>query len=216
LIKCEDLHVSYGKKEVLKHISLTIPESKITAIMGRTGCGKTTLLYALAGIIPNIIEAEVKGSVDRRHDSFFVFQNVDDQLLGTTCGEVVEVLAGRKVDPAKYMGVVGLDVQPDDDPFELSFGQKQLLVLASALASKKQILFLDEPTYGLDWEQANQLYKNLKKSGLTIVVAEHDSELVHRYADGLVVLADGKVFANGQPAELLKKKEVGGCGIKLI
>lgn len=204
--------------KALKGIDLTIPEGKITAVIGQTGSGKSTLVQHLNGLL---IPTEGSIDIDGFHLSNaskpkdiktlrkkvgLVFQFPEYQLFEETIGK--DIAFGPKNFGAseeeaeelakKAIKVVGLDESYlERSPFDLSGGQKRRVAIAGILVLDPDILVLDEPTAGLDPQGAKemmQLFMDLnKKEGKTILLVSHDMEHVLNYCDEVVVLDDGKV-----------------------
>ncbi len=228
-----------SSKPALDSITLSVGRGEFVALMGRTGCGKTTLLLTLNGIIPKSIAGTFGGGVSVFGEDIathsvaenasrvaFVFQDANDQLFCETCREEIafglklrgveeKEIARRVKTSLASVGLVGFG---EREPFSLSQGQKQKLCLATAIASGAPVLALDEPVASLDYENAKHVYSilsRLKKQGKTIVVVEHDSEFAAKHADRVVILDGGGIAEDGSPA-ILSKKKVSRYGIKRV
>ena len=203
----------------LKGIDLSIPEGKVTAIIGQTGSGKSTLVQHLNGLlIPTSGSLEVcgfhiqpllkiKDIKKLRKEVGLVFQFPEYQLFEETIEK--DIAFGPKnfgVDEdqanelvRKVLPLVGLDESfLERSPFELSGGQKRRVAIAGILILNPKVLVLDEPTAGLDPQGAKEmmtLFMNLnKKEGKTVLLVSHDMEHVMRYCDHVIVLDHGKVL----------------------
>ncbi|MCU1512985.1 MAG: transporter [Microbacteriaceae bacterium] len=214
----------------LQHIDLVIPWGQLTAILGPTNAGKTTLCLMLAGLVPHQLPGEFSGSVVvagedsaelgqekiaqlTRHVGS-VFQNPESQLFGLTVEEDVAfgqenlMVAAAQIrsTTAEVLAVVGLGGFEKRSPYRLSGGQKQRVAIAAALALHPQVLALDEPISELDpigKAEVLEVVRALKDEGsATIVVADHDAEWVLEIADRVVILAAGSIVASGTPAEV--------------
>ncbi|MEM0475220.1 MAG: ABC transporter ATP-binding protein [Candidatus Norongarragalinales archaeon] len=223
----------------LRGVSLRVSRGEFTALMGRTGCGKTTLLLTLNGIIPKTIRGEFAGEVRVLGESVaqatfarmaeriaFVFQDPSDQLFCETAREEIAFglrlrgLSEKEVNSRvkNSLRAVGLAGFEECDPLALSQGQKQKLCLATALATGAPVLALDEPAASLDYENASRVYEilsRLNSTGKTILVVEHDSDVVARYADRVVILENGVVVEDAAPS-ILKSKRVARYGVKPV
>ncbi len=231
-IKINHLSYIYLKKtpnevKALDDVSLELPEGKITAIIGHTGSGKSTLVQTLNGLI-----TPTEGSVEigdfivsnnpkknkrikelRKHVSI-VFQFPEYQLFEETVERDVayglknygykEVEALEKAH--KALEEVGLDESfYKRSPFELSGGEKRRVAIAGIIAIEPEILVLDEPTAGLDPLGSKiilDLIKKLNKEGKTIILVTHDMNIVLNHADHVVVINDSKIAFEGTPSEL--------------
>ncbi|MCD6121109.1 MAG: ATP-binding cassette domain-containing protein [Spirochaetales bacterium] len=194
LIKLKDLSVTFPSQKlpVLENISLEIKEGDRFLLVGRSGIGKSTLLYLLANIIPAMIYAEIKGSIIRRDfNTAIVMQNPPSQMVTPSVEqEIAFALENRglprkiirkKVDNALITtGIFNLKY---NKPYELSGGEMQKVSLAAAIASEPDLLLLDEPTSFLDGESSDNLIKLLKfvAAKTAIVVIEHKTELFLKY-----------------------------------
>ncbi|MDZ7586127.1 MAG: ABC transporter ATP-binding protein [Patescibacteria group bacterium] len=208
---------SYSKNQlVLKNINLTIKPGSFLAITGINGSGKSTLAYMLNGLIPHQIKGCFSGqvtidSISTRDKpvSFFaakvslVFQNPDFSLFNLTVKE--ELAFGLKnlhhtdLDQkiAHALKQVRMFKYLNRDPQSLSFGQKQKICLACALALNPDYLVLDEPTAMLDQPSAIELYQilvQLHQQGKTIIVIEHHQEFITKYAQSTLKLHQGQIY----------------------
>ena len=201
----------------LKDINLNIEEGKITAIIGKTGSGKSTLVEHLnALLVPSsgsleiedtiILPGKNKGLKALRKKVGLVFQFSEYQLFEETI--LKDVAFGPKnygaseqeaIAKAKLaLKMVGIDESYyETSPFDLSGGQKRRIAIAGILALEPKIIVLDEPTAGLDpkgsQEMIDLFVKLNKKAGITVILVTHDNEIVYNYADNTVLMADGEV-----------------------
>lgn len=216
----------------LKDINLNIEEGKITAIIGKTGSGKSTLVEHLnALLVPSSGSLEIedtiilpgkknKGLKALRKKVGLVFQFSEYQLFEETI--LKDVAFGPKnygaseqeaIAKAKLaLKMVGIDeIYYETSPFDLSGGQKRRIAIAGILALEPKIIVLDEPTAGLDpkgsQEMIDLFVKLNKKAGITVILVTHDNEIVYNYADNTVLMADGEVKYSGNTLELFNDKE---------
>ena len=216
----------------LKDINLNIEEGKITAIIGKTGSGKSTLVEHLnALLVPSSGSLEIedttivpgkknKGLKALRKKVGLVFQFSEYQLFEETI--LKDVAFGPKnygaseqeaIAKAKLaLKMVGIDESYyETSPFDLSGGQKRRIAIAGILALEPKIIVLDEPTAGLDpkgsQEMIDLFVKLNKKAGITVILVTHDNEIVYNYADNTVLMADGEVKYSGDTLELFNDKE---------
>lgn len=216
----------------LKDINLNIEEGKITAIIGKTGSGKSTLVEHLnALLVPSSGSLEIedtiilpgkknKGLKALRKKVGLVFQFSEYQLFEETI--LKDVAFGPKnygaseqeaIAKAKLaLKMVGIDESYyETSPFDLSGGQKRRIAIAGILALEPKIVVLDEPTAGLDpkgsQEMIDLFVKLNKKAGITVILVTHDNEIVYNYADNTVLMADGEVKYSGSTLELFNDKE---------
>ncbi|MFZ0449203.1 MAG: energy-coupling factor transporter ATPase [Desulfatiglandaceae bacterium] len=234
MIEARGLIFKYEKSgdPVLKDISLEILEGTYVAIIGPNGCGKSSLLRHLDGLLlPDKGELLVDGMRTRDTGSLreirrmvgMVFQNPDTQIVGTTVEEDVSFGPGNlglppleireRVDTA--LDLVGMKKYAKRPPHTLSSGEKQLVAIAGVLAMHPKYIALDEPTAYLDPSARMIVFRVLKKlhqEGIAIIhVTHHMEEIVD--ADEIFVMNGGKIIQRGKPAEVLTRiawlKELG-------
>lgn len=217
--------------EALNGVSLEIKEGSFTCLVGQTGCGKSTLIQHLNGLlIPSSGEVVVgeyintrgnrkmrKKIRDLRRKVGLVFQFSENQLFEETVESDVAFgplnFGAKKEDALKIahdaLNQLGLDESfYQKSPFDLSGGEKRRVAIAGVLALKPDILVLDEPTAGLDPRGTRELLnliKDLNKDGTTIILVTHDINIVYEYATDVVVMHNGKVVEASSPAELFKE-----------
>lgn len=235
VIEFKNLTFYYPLAEVpaLKNINLTIYEGEYVAILGLNGAGKTTLLLCLNGIIPNMIMGHLEGDVfingmnTREYPTRelakivgMVFDNPEFQLTQTSVAEEVALgleNLGIPVDAMRLiinevLETVGMDGLQSRSPFELSGGQQQRLAIASALAMRPEIFVMDEPTSNIDpigKEEVIAVAAKLnKEKKMTVLLAEHEVEVIAQYADHLIVIDKGEIVLDGTPHEVFKKIDV--------
>ena len=217
----------------INDIDLNIKEGEITAIIGETGSGKSTLVQHLnALLLPNkgrievldhVIEAEKKnkGLKALRKDVGLVFQFSEYQLFEETI--LKDVAFGPKnfgvdeqsalLKAKEALKMVGIEESYyQRSPLELSGGQKRRVAIAGILAIEPKILVLDKPTAGLDPVGAMEmidLFISLNKNlGTTIIIVSHDNEMVYNYADNVVLMADGNVKYSGDTLSLFNNDDL--------
>lgn len=220
----EDVRFSYpGRPASLKGISFSIKKGKKVAVVGPNGAGKTTLLLMCNGtLVPENGKIFVNGeeiAYDRaalrnvRSRVGLVFQNSDSQLFAPSVFSDVafgpmnlhlpeKEIRERVSDSLFAVGLAGYEKRP---PHHLSGGEKKRVAIAGILAMRPDILVADEPTASLDPATAAEimdLLDELHEDGTTILLSTHDVELAYRWADEVILLADGKVLHQGQPAEV--------------
>ena len=212
----------------LHHITVTIPNDTLTLVTGPTGSGKTTLARVLAGFIPSYIEAAVEGqarvlgqevndeSAGLVHRVGFVFDNPFDQLTGATRSLFDEVAfplenAGAEPDEIESrvmsaLSSVGLEDRAAQHPREISGGQSQRLAMATVLATRHDLVVLDDPASQLDpvgRQEIVGLVDTVRRSGVSVVVVANDLEPWLPMSDLLVVLEAGGLLCAGAPRRVL-------------
>jgi energy-coupling factor transport system ATP-binding protein len=221
----EEVYYSYpGGVQALKGVSITVYERELLTVMGRTGCGKTTLLKHLNGLLkPSRGRVIVDGfdtcKVDQKtlaRLSGYLFQNPNLHLLADTVEEEIALtLRGRglKGDELKKaleetLERFGIAHLRDRYPRYLSGGERQWIAFASVAAGDPKLLLLDEPTRGMDELLKSRLIGYVKEftgRGGTAVMATHDVELAASAADRIILLSDGEVVASGERRKILSK-----------
>lgn len=218
--------------KALEDVSLDIDLGKITAIIGATGSGKTTLVQHLNGLLlPSkgfltvndfTIKADEKPKKikDLRKQVGLVFQFAEYQLFEETL--IKDVAFGPKnfgvseqeAEEIAIRALVTVGLDPKDfnkSPLELSGGQKRRVAIAGILAMAPSILVLDEPTAGLDPQGAKsmmELFTMLnKEKGITVLIVTHNMEHVLEYCDEVVVLESGKVIMHTDKKEFFKNDQ---------
>ncbi len=224
MIELIDVRKSFGSQVVLNGVRLSIPEGKITVILGPSGEGKSVLLKHLIGLIaPDSGQVRVDGmdlanlgvremtEFRKRFgmlfqsaalfDSMTVEENVAFPMREHTPLTPVEIL--KKV--GEKLALVGLEGSRHKMPSELSGGMRKRVGLARAIALEPRIILYDEPTTGLDplmTASINQLIvETQKKLRLTSVLISHDIEATFEVADYVAMLHQGTIIASGSPAQ---------------
>ena len=217
----------------INDIDLELEEGKITAIIGETGSGKSTLVQHLnALLLPNkgrlvILDHEIesdkknRGLKSLRKDVGLVFQFSEYQLFEETIlkdvafgpknfGDDEETALNKAKKALKLVGIP--ESYYERSPLELSGGQKRRVAIAGIIAIEPKILVLDEPTAGLDpvgaMEMINLFISLNKNMGTTIIIVSHDNEVVYNYADNVVLMADGSVRYSGDTLSLFNNDEL--------
>ena len=225
LVELRDVTIGYGDRPVLQNLSLRVPRGKVTALMGASGGGKTTVLRLIGGQQRAqsgavLLEGQDVGAMDeqrlyatrRRMGMLFqfgalftdlsVFDNVAFPLREHT--RLTEPLVRDIV--LMKLGAVGLRGARDLMPSEISGGMARRVALARAIALDPELVMYDEPFAGLDpisLGTAARLIRQLNDAlGITSIVVSHDVAETFQIADQVIILADGKVAAQGTPAEV--------------
>ncbi len=191
-------------KGLLQDVNVSIQKSSMVAILGASGCGKTTLLksfYGKTSFQGSIILADMK-VVKKNYRKLckklgLVMQNPQNQFVTQ---KVIEEVAfnSQKENYLEYLKEFGLFTYQNYSPYMLSQGQQRKLAVLSVLLGEQEILLLDEPTYAQDNDATQQimqlLSKKAKEEGLTIVFTTHDVALAYEYADQILQIEKGRVY----------------------
>jgi ABC-2 type transport system ATP-binding protein len=204
----------YGSKAAVAGLSLTAARDRVTAILGPNGAGKTTTIETCEGYRrPDAGTVRVLG-LDPVRDARELRPRVGVMLqsggipTAARAAEYLNVLArfyARPVDPAYLIGRLGLE-SCGRTPFRrLSGGQQQRLSLAAAVIGRPELVFLDEPTAGLDPQARHatwELIGDLRAAGTAVILATHYMEEAEELADEIVIVDHGQVAVSGTPEEL--------------
>ncbi len=203
-IQVHELKKSYGENQVLKGLNFQIEKGEIFALLGINGAGKTTTLECIENL--------------RKYDSGSITVNgkMGIQLQSSSLPahikamEAVKLFSkwrGATIDSA-MLNSLGIKEIEKKEYNKMSTGQKRRLHLALALIGNPDIVFLDEPTAGLDVEgriAIHEQIRNLKAQGKTIILASHDMAEVESLCDRLAILKSGNIVFYGSPSELTDK-----------
>lgn len=225
LIKCESVHLAYDETVILSDVSLSIAQHEVVTILGGSGCGKTTLLRTLVGLLPpsagdvrifgeRLYTLSVRKRAHLLRRTGMLFQQ--DALFGSLSVLENVMLPLRELTrlPAPVMtemarmklALVGLAALGNRLPAELSGGQRKRVGLARASVMDPRIIFCDEPTAALDPIVAAQLDQTLLRFrdvlGITIVAVTHDLNTIETISDRAIMLGRGRILAVGTVAEL--------------
>ena len=228
-IAIEGLRFSYNGHPALQDVTLDVRHGEFVALMGRNGSGKTTLLKQLVGLLRpdrgsvRIEDGDSKRFLDTRDTAVeeiirtvgYVPQNPNALLFNDTVRQELNFTRRGHglpdADNGELLEVLSLAAHADRYPRDLSVGERQRVALASILVAGPQILLLDEPTRGLDYQQKEALTAFLlreKASGRTIIMATHDVELVAQCADRVILLGEGQVVVDGPVRQVMSESLV--------
>lgn len=239
-LSVEDEFTGNGQKEILRDVSLTIETGKLVVVTGPNGGGKSTMAKMIAGILkPNqgqiLLDGEDVTDLDitqraTRGISFAFQQPV--RFKGITVRDLINLASGREISDCEacgYLKEVGLcarDYIDREVNASLSGGEIKRIEIATVMARKTKLTIFDEPEAGIDLWSFNNLidvFKNLRKeiNGSMLIISHQ--ERILDIADGIIVIADGKVMARGKKEEVLPEllREdcqycVGGKGRRVV
>ena len=220
-ITLDNLAIGYDRQPVLSGISLSIARGSFTAILGANGSGKSTLLKTLLGLQPpiagkiQIAAPAVFGYVPQaiQFDPLFLLTGFEVALMGVygrvNAGHFVP--QNERAFVRECLRATGAEEFACKKFSELSGGQKQRVLIARALATKPDVLVLDEPTAGVDAAATHALLEFISQihaeRKLTILLVTHDLPLVRKHAQQIVWLHQGKIL-HGTAAELLSRERM--------
>ncbi|NEP09262.1 MAG: ABC transporter ATP-binding protein [Symploca sp. SIO2C1] len=221
-IKVSQLGFSYPNQlQVLQDISLTINSGERVGLIGPNGAGKSTLFLSICGILkPTAGEILLFGKPvvmgEFRPEIGLVFQNPNDQLFCPSVWDDVafgpenmglsETEIEHQVQEA--LAVTGIQKLAERVPHHLSGGEKCMVAIAGVLAMRPKLILYDEPSANLDMRSRRRLINFLQTSRETRLISSHDLELIIEVCDRVLLLDQGKLFADGNPREVMKDKQL--------
>ena len=229
MIQLEHVSFSYTDQgPTVQDVSFHAGKGEFIAILGANGAGKTTTVRLIDGLIrPTAGKVLIHGAdtsvspvSERARLVGFLFQNPDRQICKNTVREEIlfglktvrgdegeEALNARCEEILKDFGFSG-----DEEPFSLSRGQRQRVALASILAVEPEVLILDEPTTGLDYLECCHIMDRIRRMNeekqVTVIMVCHDMEVVLDYASRALVMAGGRLLADGPVPEIFRNTEL--------
>ena len=202
-------------RPVLREVSLQLRRGEVCAVVGANGSGKSTLASLAVGLrAPDrgrvVFDGRPIGRIAARELARrvgFVFQNPEHQFVTDRVIDEVRfsMLELPEETVTATLKALHLEALAERNPFALSHGQKRRLSAATMLVAPKELLVLDEPTFGQDpsaLEELLQMLDTLAKAGTAVIMVTHDMDLVWRRADRMVVMHDGAILADGDPRAL--------------
>lgn len=217
-IVCRDLRKTYeGKVEAVRGVNLEIRAGECFGLLGPNGAGKTTTIEILEGLLePTSGQVEILGQRWTTHSRQLREQlgvSLQETRLSEklTVRETIELFASFYAQPRsahEVMEELQLTEKAEAMVGKLSGGQRQRLAVATALVGNPKILFLDEPTTGLDPQSRRQLWdliRGFQKAGGTVLLTTHYMDEAEKLCDRLAIVDHGEVIAEGSPAELIEK-----------
>ena len=229
IIECRDVKRHFGGIRALDGVSFTVAEGELIGLVGPNGSGKTTLVNLLSGALrPSSGQITIDGrsivdlpahrlahfgvartyQIPRPFGSMTVRDNV---ALAIMFGRSATSLAAARGAAHEHLDLVGLDGHADALPGEINLHERQLLEIARALATRPRVLLLDEALAGLnpaEVDNAAGVVRRVHESGIAIVLVEHVLRVVNQLATRIVVLDQGRLLAEGEPAAVMRNADV--------
>ncbi|AQP44830.1 ABC transporter ATP-binding protein [Tessaracoccus flavus] len=206
-LSASSIIVRYGEKVAVAGVDLSLRQGEVTALMGRNGCGKSSLLWALhgagrrdGGTVSRSAEAGIALVPQTPSDLLYLTSvaaecSASDRSAEVPDGTTLALL--RRLVPG---------IEPDAHPRDLSEGQKLAVVLAVELAGNPAVVLLDEPTRGLDYaakHALSEIIAGMAADGRAVLIATHDVEMVAQTCERVVVMAEGEVVSDGPTRDVL-------------
>ena len=238
LLQTIDLKRYFGETRAVDNVNLTIEEGEFVSLVGPNGAGKTSLINVISALLQaesgkilfqgqDITHASVTERVKAGIARSFQLVNVFDDLsafdnvalaIFSREGKTMHLGSLAHLDQAvtdeadTILGQFGLASKRDGNARDLAQGERKLLDVALAYALKPKLLFLDEPTSGVSTRDKGQIMDTIasvvRAEGITAVTVEHDMDVVFKYSDRIVVMAQGAVLAQGTPDEIRGNEQV--------
>ena len=226
IIEVHNLTKHYGPVHALRGVSFEVQEGEVFGLLGPNGAGKTSTVEILEGLRPPDGGLVSVCGLDPQSPGAAFKQEIGAVLQATALpdklrvGEAISMFASfykRRRDPSALLKRFGLEEKRNAFYSQLSGGQKQRLALAMSLVNEPRVLFLDEPTAGLDPQVRREIYtiiEELKKERKTILLTTHYIEEAEKLCDRVAIVDQGRVIAQGTPREL-KQRSAGTTRIEL-
>lgn len=225
MLEVKKLKKSFGKKEVLKGIDLTVNKGEIVGIIGPSGCGKSTFLRSI-----NFLEEPTSGTItflgekiDSDKEITFLRRKVGMVFQHFNLFDNMTVLKNIILAPVRLnildkkeaikearvlLKKIGLLDKENFYPSELSGGQKQRVAIIRTLLMKPELILFDEPTSALDPEmigEVTNLMREIAKEGMTMIIVSHEMNFIRKFCTRVLYMEDGKILCDGMPKEIFEK-----------
>ncbi|MCW8878267.1 MAG: ABC transporter ATP-binding protein [Kangiellaceae bacterium] len=217
IAKIQNLSKSFVKLKALNSISMQLQAGKVISVLGPNGAGKTTLINLMLGrLAPDQGEIDIFGyqpgdiNLKRLCGAMLQISNLPETL---TIREHIELFQSYYAEPMSYQKVIslaGLENIENRKSKDLSGGQKQRLLFALSICGNPKLLFLDEPSVGMDVSARKSLWlaiESLKKEGTSIVLTTHYLEEADQLSDEIIMLNQGRIIHQGTPESIKAKTQ---------
>ena len=222
ILAVSDLSKKYGELVAVDRVSFSVHRQEIFGILGPNGAGKTSTLEMIETLRPIDAGSVILDGLDIRRNSRQVQQRIGVQLQSASFFEKLNLkelllllgeLYGWVVDPMKLLGEVDLQDRAKAQVGELSGGQQQRFSIAAALVNDPLLVFMDEPTTGLDPQARRHLWgviRRIRSEGKTVVLTTHYMEEAEELCDRVAIMDRGRIVADASPQELIGKLVASG------
>lgn len=227
MIEVEDIYFSYGKRRILNGVSFSIERGQFICVLGENGCGKTTLLKLMLGLlkpekgritlygqdIRQMTERELAKKVayiPQSHTPPFPFEVMDVVLMGRTphLSKTCRPTAGDIEIARQSLERLGILEYADKRYTELSGGQRQMVIIARALTQQPDLLIMDEPTASLDFGNQYLVLTQMLRlaaEGLSVLMVTHDPDHALYCADQIIAMKDGRIIRQGETKAVISE-----------
>ena len=227
-MKVENLHFSYGNHEVLKGVSFGVEDSGFVSLLGPNGAGKSTLFKCMLGLLqPDHGSVHICGRdirtmpaaelshrvayIPQSHSPVFNFSVFDMVLMGTTAQLSRFASPGKRQEELAEAAMerIGISYLRNRGCSNISGGERQLALIARAIAQQAKILVMDEPSASLDYGnklRVMETVKGLTREGYTVIQSTHDPDQAYLYSDQILALYGGQILADGTPRETISSQ----------
>jgi branched-chain amino acid transport system permease protein len=229
LVEAREVTKHFGGIQALRGVSMSLSAGELVGLVGPNGSGKTTLVNLLSGAFAptsgsiTVDETEIAGvaphrivhlGIARTHQIPKPFNSLtvrDNVVVAIMFGRERRGLAASRLAAEEYLSMMGLDALGDVRPNEINLHERQLLEMARAMATRPKVLLLDEALAGLnpvEIDNAVGVVRRIHDSGVSIVLVEHLLRVVNQLATRIVVLDQGRLLAEGDPATVMRDPAV--------
>ena len=220
LLELINISVSYGGNHAISNVSLSVQEGQLAGLIGPNGAGKTTLFNTICGLLApdsgqvNFAGTDITKIPPHRRSRLGLARTFQRLELFTSlsvlenirvAGEIAGFSKTAEEESHRILKLVGLEEIADHNVSEIPTGHSRIVEMARALMIRPRLLLLDEPASGqteTETQQFGELLKRLQKEGHTILLVEHDMNLVMSICEEITVLDFGQIIAKGQPNEI--------------
>jgi iron complex transport system ATP-binding protein len=230
ILEARDLTIGYGRKVVGRGVNVAVQRGEVLALLGPNGGGKTTLLKTLLGLIPPLSgtvtlagapmqqmsvrdRSRAMAYVPQVHTGTFAFSVEDMVLMGRSAHASIfsQPSAHDRRVAAEALARLGISHLGDRPYTMISGGERQLVLIARALAQQPQMVVLDEPTASLDFGNQGKTLREIRRlaaAGLAVVFATHDPNHSLRYADRAMLIRDGQCVGFGSAFDVVTRENL--------
>lgn len=229
MLRVENLSFSYGHRLILNKINFALGYGQLVSVLGSNGAGKSTLFRCILQLLERydgrvmIDNEDLKllkqrerarkiAYIPQEYEGIFNYTVEQVVLMSTTSQSMFNVPKKEEMrNMTEALEKVRISKLKDKGFFELSGGERQLVLIARALAQQSKILIMDEPTSNLDF--GNQIYlmqvvKELAETGYLIILSTHNPDFALQYSDRVLILNNSRIIANGEPNEVMTSENL--------